>query len=300
MPMSLKTLLACLATLFIGHSQARAQGDSGSLRVTLERAYEKWRAAVLAKDARAWADAVTQYRQVVTRNQIVSQKQPFPETVFSVPLDPPPTAGLRLLEAQAVGSTAHLLYFGKVNLGGDPAEIPDNLLVLKFFLEGAGWKYDSSKIVQLQYAPDLRAQLQRGGSPDFLDYPEFTPPGKPPAPPPLCKVPRHVAAATLQSHGYETRMSINGFEYPVQIDQTEKLLVIGGLDDGPNEVTLSVKPTQVPQGAERLLQVDIFIAPSQPGRPGTRVFHHESREPGLTGVFKLPCVITPEVLKQGR
>lgn len=279
---------------------ATVEAQDSALRATLERAYNQWRAAVIAKDARAWAGAVTMYRQVLTRNLIVSQRQAFPQAVFAVAVEPPDITGLRLLEVQAVGDTAHLLYFGKINMGGDPAEIPDNVLMLKFFMEKSGWKYDSSKLMKLIDQPELRAQLQKGGVPDFLDYPEFTPPGTAPAVPPLCDPPQHMAGCTLQTFGYKTKMTLNGFDYPVMTDQADKLLVIGGLKNGLNDLTLTVKPTDIPAGEERLLQVDIFVSSGKAGQPGVRVFHHESKDPKLSGTIKLPIVIDDEVVVKGR
>ncbi len=289
--------LAAFAALFIA-TQACAQ-DPG-LRPALETSYRQWRAAIQSQDAKAWAASITMYRQVVTRNQIVSQGQAFPQAVFSVPLDPPEISGLRLLEAQAAGETAHLLYFGRVNIGGDPTEIPDNILMLKFFQERGGWKFDSSKLIQMQDQPDLRKQLQQGGKPGFLDYPQFTPPGKAPTVPPICSPPQHVAGCTIQSHGYETRMTVNGFEHPVMLHHSQKLFITGGLNNGANEIVLNVQPTEVPDGAERLLQVDLFIPSKDPGQRGVRVYHYESKEPKHPAVVRQTVLINPEVLANGR
>lgn len=277
-----------------------APAQETELRGELERAYQNWRRAVIAKDARGWATSITMYRQVVTRNLMVSQRQPFPQAVFEVPLDPPDIASLKLLEAQAVGDTAHLLYFGKVNLGGEPADIPDNVLMLKFFREKGLWKFDSSKVLRLTEEPELKKQLQSGGTPEFLDYPDFTPPGTPPAVPPLCDKPENMAGCTLQSFGYSTRMKLNGFSYGTMEDRGDKLFVIGGLKNGLNELTLEVKPTDIPKGEERLLQVDLFVSTGQPGKPSVRVYHYESKDPTLTGVIKLPVVIDAEILVKGR
>jgi hypothetical protein len=290
--------ILCLATTFCPLA-APAQDTRPTVRATLERAYEKWRSAMLQRDSRAWAASVTTYRHIITRNLIVSQRKPFPDAIFAVPMAPPAIDGLRLLEAQAVGPTAHLLYFGKVEIGTE-GDVPDNVLMLKFFNEDGLWKFDSSKLLQLSEQPDLRAQLQKGGTPAFLDYPEFTPPGKLPAVPPVCKPPQHVTGCTVQSYGYETRMNINGFDYPVLIDQAEKMLVIGGLNNGANTVKLSIKRTDIPKDAERLLQVDLFIAPSSPDKAGTRVFHFENKDGNLPATLDLPVIITDEVLTKGR
>jgi hypothetical protein len=76
--------------------------DEAQLRPDLERAYARWRSAVLAKDARAWAAAITMHRQIITRNLVISQGLPFPKAVFETMLSPADVTGLRLLEVQAV------------------------------------------------------------------------------------------------------------------------------------------------------------------------------------------------------
>lgn len=299
MPAKAFLWVVCLLSLFSTVS-SRGNEDDQPLQPVLERAYNRWRGAMINQDARAWAGSITKYRQVLTRNMIVSQRKAFPASVFQVPLDPPAIDGLRLLEAQAVGPTAHLLYFGKVNVGGDPSEIPDSVLMLKFFKEEGGWKFDSSKLLKLQDQPELRDQLKKGGKPDFLDYPDFTPPGKVPPVPELCNPPENVGGCTLQTFGYETKMTLNGFAYPVMADQVEKLLVTGGLNNGVNNLVLHVKPTEIPKGEQRLLQVDLFIAPTKPGQPGLRVFHYENKAGDLSGTIKLPVVIDAETLSKGK
>lgn len=268
--------------------------------MTLERAYQQWRAAVIAQDARAWAGAITQYRQVVTRNMIVSQRKAFPRAVFEVPIDPPDVAGLQLLEVQAVGETAHLLYFGKVDGGEDASKAPESVLMVKFFNERGGWKFDSTKLLSLQDRPEVLTQIKSGRTSEFLDYPEFTPPGNAPAVPALCDVPDHVAGSTLQSFGYEATMRINGFDYPIVQDSAQKMFVLGGLKNGVNDVSVTVKRTDIPAGEKRLLQLDFFVLTGVPNKPPVRVFHYESESNDLTGFIKMPVVITDEVLSQGR
>lgn len=286
-----------LGFLWIGSASAQ----SPALQINLERAYQQWREAILTEDAEAWAKSITRYRQVVTRNLIVSQRQSFPGAVFAVPFNPPETAGLRLLEADAAGETAHLLYFGKVDLGGgDTSKLPESVLMLKFFKEGNQWKFDSTKILKLDEQPEILKQIRAGGALTFLDYPQFTPPGVAPAIPALCQVPDNMTGCTLQSYGYETKMVINGFDYPAVEDNAEKVFVIGGLKNGANQVTLSIKPTEIPEGEERLLQLDFFVLTGKPGKPPVRVYHYQTKDANVTNPLQLPVIITPELLEKGR
>jgi hypothetical protein len=285
-------LFLCLMPAFL-HAQ------DADLRANLERAYARWRVAVEAKDAPAWAGAITMHRQVTTRNLIVSQGLPFPRAVFDTALNPADTSGLRFLEAQAVGDTAHLLYFGKANIGGDPDQVPENLLMLKFFRENGTWKFDSNKLIQLRTQPEIRAQLAQGGTPDFLDRPEFTPPGKTPATPPVCPVPEHIGGCTLQALGFEVDVTLNGYDYYAE-DRALKFFAIGGIKNGANELTLKVKPADVPDDATRLVQLDIFVQPKKPGQQGVRVFHYENKDPKFSGTVKLPFTVDAETLAKGR
>lgn len=279
---------------------SHAPAQDAALTAQLTRAYATWRGAMLARDSKAWASAITMHRQVTTRNLIVSQRKSWPAAVFEVPVDPPDISGLRLLEADAVGDTAHLLFFGRVDMGGGSGAIPESVLMLKFFKERGGWKFDSSKLLRLDDQPEISSQIKSGGALDFLGYPEFTPPGTPPSVPKVCAIPEHVAGCTFQSLGFETRMTINGHDYPVMTDHAEKLFVIGGLRTGLNEVTLHVKPVDIPPEAVHLLQLDFFVLTGKEGRPPVRVFHYQKEDPALTGTQRLTFTLDSEVLDKGR
>lgn len=277
----LLTFLCYLAAISLPERTLYGQ-DSSGLRQELEAAYARWRSAVLAKDARSWAAAITMHRQVITRNLVISQGLPFPKSVFETMLSPADISGLRLLEAQAVGDTAHLLFFGKVDMGDAPDLIPENLLLLKFFREKQVWKFDSSKFIQLSSQPERRIKLLAGEPPDFLDLPEFTPPGTPPAPPPLCAVPDHITGCTLQTIGYETTLIVNGQEH-YAADTIAKFFLTGGLKNGSNMVQLRAKKLALPKeakDADRVLEIDFFTKPSQPSVRPARVFHYEYRGKG--------------------
>ena len=285
-----------LATLCLTLKNGLAQDTE--LKSTLESAYKHWSIAIENKSPKAWAAAITMYRQVTTRNLIVSQGSIFPKAVFETTISPAETSNLRLLEAQAVGDTAHLLYFGKVNVGGEMADIPDNLLMLKFFRDKGQWKFDSNKIIHLRSRPDLQEKLKQGGAPDFLDLPEFNPPGKAPTPPAICSVPQYISGGTIQSIGFETELQINGFDYYIK-DNVLKFFVIGGLNNGANQILLKAKKIDVPKGSDRALELDLFTKPSKPGINGQRVFHYEytgSGEPSSSrSTWELSMPVTTEM-----
>lgn len=268
----MKYLLLLTASLSLLAS-AHAQSD---LQTTLERAYGTWRDAMLKKDAHAWAASITQYRQVIVRNQIVSDRRDFPGAVFEIPYQPPAIDKLRLLEVQAVGATAHLVYFGPVDMGQDMEKIPDSLLKLKFALENGAWKYDSNRFTSLDHVPEVRKALQEGKKPDFLDSPEYTPPGSLPPVPPLCRVPDFRAGYKLQSFGYETTVRMNGFTYDPVEDALDQQIIIGGLVKGANEITITTKAVPPPEGQKAALQLRIYRIPREEGKPGEEVFRWEA------------------------
>jgi len=233
--------LFVLSLLLSSMAAAQREGDA-ALRTELEQAYNVWRQAMARGDARTWAGSITRYRQTMVRNAIVSERLPFPAAVFAANAPLPAIENLRLLEVQAVGETAHLVYFGKIDLGQDRELVKDNLLKLKFGRENGAWRYDSNRITSLDNAPDTRKTLQAGGAPDFLDTPEYTPPGSLPPVPALCRVPDHKGGYKIESFGYETTVSMNGFDSAPVEDGLDQQVIIGGLVNGRNEMTLHIKP----------------------------------------------------------
>lgn len=281
-----------LFCLFLSTSVLPAQNSDAALRASLESVYNTWREAMIHSDARAWAGSITRYRQTVVRNAIVSERQAFPAAVFSAQVAPPPIANLRLLEVQAVGDTAHLVYFGKVDLGQDKELLKDNLLKLKFGREDGVWKYDSNRITSLQNAPEVRKKLLAGEAPDFLDTPEYTPPGSLPPVPPLCRVPDFKGGYKIESFGYATSISMNGFTTdPVQ-DGLEQEILTGGLVKGRNELTLDIKPVEVPKGEKASLQVRIYKLGGE-ADSAQEVLRWKAPEDGAPAKVTLPFNVTP-------
>lgn len=283
--LGISLLQTCLAP-------AHAQGDDVELRDTLEKAYLKWRDAMLRQDALAWAGSISRYRQTVIRNQVVSERQPFPDAVFDSPVVPPLLTGLRLLEAQAVGETAHLVYYGKIDMGQGKELVRDNLLKLKFARENGVWKYDSNRVSRMDKAPpEVLKALQDGTRPEFLDSAEFTPPGKMPPTPPLCRVPDFKAGYKLESFGYQTTLSANGSSYePVQ-DGLNQQILIGGLVKGRNEVTLFIKPVPRPEGEKPVLQIRVYLVPDDPAKPSREVLRWAAPESGVPEKVTLPIEV---------
>lgn len=291
-----RPLFRLLILVLFGTLPAAPGADDAALKASLERIYHEWRNAVINRNMDAWRRSTALYRQVVTRNLIISGGQTYPDSIFEIPIQPPDITRLRLLECEARGPTAHLVYFGKVDLGLDTEEIPDNVIVLKFFNEKGEWKFDSNKLMNLAGAPEVRAALKNGEA-DFLGEPAFTPSGIVPATPAECRKPQYIAALQIRSYGYETRASMAGFNYPAVADSAEQQIIIGGLNWGKNDLSLQIKPLPVPPDAERLLEVNAVIINGTKQKPQVRVFTWETKSDKPPAEITLPVWVSSATLR---
>lgn len=284
-----------LFTLFLC-AGSHAADDTG-LRTSLEKVYHEWRNAVINRNMDAWKRSTALYRQVVTRNLIISGGQTYPDSIFEIPIQPPDITRLRLLEVESKGPTAHLVYFGKVDLGLDADVIPDNVIVLKFFNEKGSWKFDSNKLMNLSEVPEMRSALQNGKPADFLNEPAFTPSGIVPATPAECRKPPYIAVLQIQSFGYDTKASMSGYDYPLVSDNAEQQLVIGGLEWGKNDLKLQIKPHPIPEGAERLLEINAVILRGGKERTEVRIFSWDTKEAAPPAEITLPVWVSNSTLR---
>lgn len=292
----MQTRLAILHLLQVLVLAAPLRSDDAALRAGLEKVYHDWRSALINRDMEAWKRSTAHYRQVVTRNLIVSGRQPYPDSIFDIPIQPPEITRLRLLECEVRGATAHLVYFGKIDLGLDADAIPDNILILNFINENGSWKFDTSRFMNLADAPDVRASLQSGTA-DFLDMPEFSPSGVVLPVPAQCRQPDYMALLQIQSYGYETKATLNGFDYPPIADNAVQQLIIGGLMRGRNALKVDIKALPVEEGAERLLEINAVIVTGAPNRPQIRVFSWEHKSATPPAEIELPILVTPATLR---
>jgi hypothetical protein len=259
-------LLACIVP------PLHADADP-ALRADLERVYLDWRGAIMAKSISTWTRSTALYRQMSARNLIISQKLRYPDAIFDLPMQPPDIVPLKLIEAEAVGPTAHLVYKGRVNLGLDIDEkdLPEALLVLKFYQENSAWKFDTSRMIRLTDAPEMQKDLASGRM-EFLKQPAFTPSGIVPATPKPCRAPDYVAALRIEAMGYDVIATMNGVDYPNVRDDAVQQLIIGGLVRGDNSVKLQLKPLPIPDGEQRVLEVQVVVITGEEKKPTQRVF----------------------------
>ncbi len=264
----MRLLLAALLALSL-----TLHAEDNDLRRELEHTYSTWRSALAAHDLAGWRRATAPYRQALTRNLIISQKQLFPDALFAIPMRPPETSTLHMVKVEAKGATAHLVFFGKVDLGlTEASEVPENLLILKFIKDKDTWKFDTTRIINLTGAPEIRAELKNNGTSPYLNEPELNPTGIVPATPAPCSVPDRIGVLQIASVGYETRAIVNGFEIATVTDNLEQHLVIGGLKDGENPIKLQIKPTTLPEDVPRQLEINALVLTGDEAKPTIRVY----------------------------
>lgn len=274
------------------------RADDSDVRSQLERTYSSWRSAIAARDISGWQRNTASHRQMAIRNLIVSQKQPFPDALFNLPMRPAEISTLRFLQAKAVGNTAHSAYFGKVDLGlVDASEIPECILILKFVREASGWKYDTSRLLNLASTPEVRTALKNGGTNLVLDDPAMAPDGVVPATAKACPLPDRIGVLQVASFGYITRATVNDFEIATVQDNAEEHIVIGGLRDGENPLILETKELPIPEGEERQLEVNAIILTGDQKRPTIRVFGWTPEGKSLAGPVKLTIYVNRITLR---
>ena len=273
------TLLLALATV------PRARADTAALEAELKAVFAKWSKAMTDSDKTAWAATTARYRQIGTRNLIVSQMRRWPDSLFDTPVSPPDVSKMTLARTMVNGITAQLVYFGKADFGvaeEDEVEIPDGMLFLMFVKEPSGWKFNTSRFMSLAGAEEVGDQATAGDF-SFLDAPEFRPPGTVPPLPKPCKYPEVVAFIEIVSIGYETQLKVDEHSNHTVIDNVQTGLIIGGLKRGINPISVRTRP--LPAGADgkepkRHFEFSIFRKAKRPGEPAKRIYH--------SGVKKTP------------
>ena len=244
----------------------------------LEQVYAQWRQSMVNKDARKWSQMTSSRRKLDLQNRLLSERKPFPATLFQLPVAPPDLRGLTPARFQARGQTATAVYFGKVDfgVGGAPTE---NLLVLSFVQE-KGWKYDGAEFINLLALPDIRAALAKK---DFsvLDKPEFTPSGKSPQLPAirLSAPVKYIAKVFCYCPGREVTVQVNRRSRHVLANTQAAEVVIGGAVDGENVVEYKVKNLPGSTGKEPIA-IRVFLMSEAPGVKVPAVYSYVVEEGG--------------------
>lgn len=278
---------------------ATLAGGQENLRPTLETTYSAWREAMIRRDPAAWQRVTAEHRRVEVRNRIVSEKQPFPATVFNLPAPPPSLQGLTFLEAKKNGATAKASYFGKIDfgVGGEPT---DNLLVLSFVQGSGGWLYDRADFVNLAALPAVRKELAEGNLKYLKETPEAQPSGEVPPTPISAQPAKYVAKVYVFCPGREVQVQINKISRHRFANAKEAEVVIGGAVDGPNEVQFTVKKLEGGSGKE-VMTIRVYLMSELAGEKPVKAFEYqiaagEKPEPVATKVFNVDAATVAKIV----
>jgi len=271
----LLVLLAATATTILA-PPAEAQRFDPRLRREVEKVYSDWRKALIGKDYQAWQAHTSKFRQMQVRNEIVSQKQPFPVALFEIPMAPPSLVTLKFVDLKIKGDIAHACYFGKIDFNLGIPNIPDNLLLLKYAREDGVWKYNNAQFFNLDGQDALRASL-RTGNYGFLKRPEFDLPDEVPAIPAAVAKPDYVGQIHLLAIGCKASVITDGRVALEAADTQTSELIIGGLKAGPNSVKIEVTPLEGVDDTDIQLGVVIYAYPDDRTKRPVEVYRHEPK-----------------------
>lgn len=276
-------------------SLASAQDN---LRPALETTYSAWREAMIRRDPSIWQRVTAEHRRVEVRNRIVSEKLPFPATVFNLPAPPPSLQGLQFLEAQQKGATAKASYFGKIDfgVGGDPTE---NLIVLSFIKGNGGWLYDRADYINLVALPAVRKELAAGNLKYLKETPDSQPDGKVPPTPIAVPPAKYIAKVYVFCPGREVEVQINKVSKHRFANAKEAEIIIGGALDGSNEVQYRVSQLEGGTGKE-VMTIRVYLMSEVAGQKPVKAFEYqiaagEKPTPVATGTFTLDASMAAKV-----
>ena len=255
-----------------------ACGQDAALQGSLENVYAFWRNAMIKRDFPAWQKSTAVHRQQTVRNRLNSERRVFPKAIFEVPTSPPALTGLKAVQVKRNGRTAKCVYYGKIDfgVGGEPT---DNLLVVDFVQEATGWKYDVAEFVNLGALPDVRAELAKGDLSYVENTKEFLPSGVVPPMPMAIPVAKYIAKVYVFCPGRAVDVTVNKISRHTFGNAKDAQLVMGGVRDGVNEVSYSIKGVPGGKGNEALA-IRVYVFSQVEGVKPIKSFEYQVLEGG--------------------
>lgn len=249
-----------------------------ALKTSLESTYGIWRESMIKQDYRAWQQVTAEHRQVEVKNRIVSEKLPFPKSIFILPAQPPALSGLKFLSVSRNGRTAKAAYFGKVDfgVGGEPT---DNLLVLSFVQGTNRFLYDKAEYVNLTALPDVRKELNEGDLSYLKGVPEAQASGVVPPTPIVVQPATTIAKVYVFCPGREVEVMVNKVSRHKFINGKEAETVIGGARDGVNEVQYAIRKLEEGKGDEAIT-IRVYVLSEIQGVKPIKVYEYQVEEKG--------------------
>ncbi len=268
-----------------------AKAHLAQLQNDLAHSYQQWRDSMILGNFNQWSASTAKHRKVAIKNRIMSEKRPFPQSLFLIPTPPPSIEGLKCLASRQQGATALAIYFGKVDfgVGGSPQ---DNLLLLSFLHQNGGWKYDTADYLSLAALPDVRKQLKEGNL-DYISHKDFYPSGVSPRIPLEVPPAKWIAKVFVFSPGREVRVSVNGNSRHRFQDNKAAEVVIGGAVDRGNQIQFTTKSLEGSSGKEPL-RISVFLMSQVPGVNPVNIYEYKVEEGGeVTALGKGTFDVSP-------
>jgi len=290
----MKSLILGFLLIFTSISMA-----DEALRAELEKTYFIWRESLIKKDFRTWQQVTAEHRRIEVKNRILSEKLPYPNSVFNLPAPPPVLNGLKFLSASKSGRTAKAAYFGKVDfaVGGEPT---DNLLVLSFVQGANRYLYDKADYVNLSALPEVRQELAAGDLTYLKGVPEAQPSGVVPSTPVEVQPATTIAKVYVFCPGREVEVMVNKVSRHKIINGKEAETVIGGARAGSNEVQYAIRKLEGGTG-EEALTIRVYLLSEVAGVKPIKAFEYQVEEKGVasphgSGHFVLDQKVQNELL----
>lgn len=270
---------------------------ANGLEMDLQKTYSLWQRAMVKKDIRIWETITASTKRRDVKNRIYSERQSYPSAVFASPFNPPALGELKVLKAKATGNVAKAVFFGKVDfgIGGEPTE---NLLVVSYVREGQYWRFYGAEYVNLSALPELRHDLMAGDY-SYLDNGEFEP-GVPTRlnSIELSRPAQYIAKLYVYCPERNVRALVNGMSNHNLTNAKEAELIIGGANQGMNELQLAISNTATTKGTEPLC-VRVYLMSQVNGVQPVKVCEYLVQEgEAVQGVQTLRFVVTDEVAQQ--
>ncbi|HEX5789608.1 MAG TPA: hypothetical protein VFY13_00580 [Luteolibacter sp.] len=259
------------------------------LRAGLEQTYNAWRNSVVTRNEMTWRKVTATHRQVMVKNRILSEKLPYPASIFELPGTPPSIGEMKYLGSRRSGPTAKSYYLGRVDFGNGPTQT-ENLLVLGFVGAAESWRYDQADFINLAALPEVRQELAAGDLRYIDASPELLPSGQvPPTPNEVAEAP-YIAKVYAFCPGRQVRANVNGVSPHVFEDDQQAQIIIGGARPGANQLQFSISELDPMQPATGALTVRVYLMSQIEGVKPVKVYQYQvdagqRYEPQITAQF---------------
>lgn len=246
--------------------------DQQVARELLESVYNTWRIGMVRKNEAAWRSATSRSRQQKVRNLIVSQKGNFPADFFRNQPEPPSLTNFKYIGtiAGCGNRTMAATYVGKVQLGDSQAN--ETAFVLLFVLDEGKWKFDQSRMFNLNRLPEVRERLHRADLNVLVEQDGFHPYETLPEVPAACGRPQLIGKVFVDAPGRAIDMKINGISVHAFDDERRADVISGGLRRGLNTISYTIRTHEKMEHPS--MAIGLFVMPETPGNRPVCVFDH--------------------------